>query len=668
MPYTPPPIVQAPAAEVQYQPVQADSLRQEAQTAADALQPQATEVPTGGSVMGDKVKLDADFQDYDEEKQVFTARGNVRMEFQDSVLMADELQVDLRTRIAVAISAANKVKLQRPEQQVEGSRLEYNFAKEEGVLFDAKGIVNLKADSPEAKQARAQGLPSIFDAPTSGAPATQRGGVTRFTARRIYFTPKGWRGEDARFTNDPFDPPELEIKTSKAEVTNVPGRKKKQQILVTEPGNLVFDQSTALPLPAFRSTLSEQDAFPFTVGYDAVDKGGLFYQYNFISEPDEKTTLRISPQLFVQRTLGLEDLGNGNSFNNVAQEARPRLQGSILDNFGVEGELNVRHEGGQKTTVFSSLTGLGFQDLARRIRLRAEYQIPVGTSGDTLGFNYAYRERLFNGILGAQQVSQNVGVNFNAAPKALGDTGISFSYQGGINYLQAPSDRTGLAPGPSNQNEASLLRYQLVANIAKEFTLYRPPQDTPATKEFLRFTPTPITPGLKLVTSVLLNGSLYSNGESQGVVQGRIGIDGTVGQFAKDTFDYTNFNLAYFNGVIGGQSPFFFDRVPGVEGFSAGILQQIYGPVRAGVQIEFNRVSQGLCNTVQGARVSIGDFCEANRWYTLRYDRRTYGVSLNYNPVQQSGVLQLRLDDFNWGTAGSTPRNSTDVQTGVTTR
>jgi hypothetical protein len=668
MPYTPPPIVQAPAAEVQYQPVQADSLRQEAQTAADALQPQATEVPTGGSVMGDKVKLDADFQDYDEEKQVFTARGNVRMEFQDSVLMADELQVDLKTRIAVALSAANKVKLQRPEQQVEGSRLEYNFAKEEGVLFDAKGIVNLKADSPEAKQARAQGLPSIFDATTSGAPTTQKGGVTRFTARRIYFTPKGWRGEDARFTNDPFDPPELEIRTSKAEVTNVPGGKKKQQKLVTEPGNLVFDQSTALPLPAFRSTLSEQDAFPFTVGYDAVDKGGLFYQYNFISEPDEKTTLRISPQLFVQRALGLEDIGNGNSFNNVVQEARPRLQGSILDNFGVEGELNVRHEGGQRTTVFSSLTGLGFQDLARRIRLRAEYQVPLGTGGDTLGFNYAYRERLFNGILGAQQVSQNVGVNFNAASRALGDTGISFSYQGGINYLQAPSDRAGLAPGPSNQNEASLLRYQLVANIAKEFTLYRPPQDTPATKEFLRFTPTPITPGLKLVTSVLLNGSLYSNGESQGVVQGRIGIDGTVGQFAKDTFDYTNFNLAYFNGVIGGQSPFFFDRVVGVEGFSAGILQQIYGPVRAGVQIEFNRVSQGLCDTVQGARVTIGDFCEANRWYTLRYDRRTYGVSLNYNPVQQSGVLQLRLDDFNWGTAGSTPRNSAEVQTGVTTK
>jgi Protein of unknown function (DUF3769)/LptA/(LptD N-terminal domain) LPS transport protein len=678
MPYTPPPIAQAPAAEVRSQPVPADNLRQEAQTA-DALQPQDPEVPTGGIVMGDKVKLDADFQNYDEDKQVFTARGNVRMQFQDSVLTADELQVDLKTRIAVALSAPNKVKLERPDQRVEGSRLEYNFAKEEGVLFDAKGIVNLKADSPEAKQARIVGKPSIFDAATSGAPTTQRGGVIRYTARRIFFTPKGWRGEDTRFTNDPFDPPELEIKTSRAEVNNVADQttkrksdksdNKPQQRLTTAPGTLVFDQSFALPLPPFKSTISDQDAFPFTVGYDAIDKGGLFYQQNLISEPDENTTLRISPQFFLQRALGLEDIGTGNSFNNVARQARPREQGSILNNFGVEGELNLRHEGGQRTNVLASFAGLGFEDLVRRIRARVEHQIPLGNGGDTLSFNYAYREQLFNGILGAQQVSQNVGVNFNSGPKALGDTGFGFNYAGGVNYIQAPSDRVGLTgPGPSNQNEASLVRYQLVANIGKEFTLYRPPQDTPATREFLRFTPSPITPGLKLITSVLLNGSLYSNGDSQGVVQGRVGIEGTVGQFAKDTLDYTNFNFAYFNGVIGGQSPFFFDRVVGVEGFSVGILQQIYGPVRAGVQFEFNRVAPGLCDTFQGARAAIGDFCEANRVYTLRYDRRTYGVSLNYNPVQQAGFFQLRLDDFNWGTAGSTPRNTAEVQTGVTTR
>jgi hypothetical protein len=315
--------------------------------------------------------------------------------------------------------------------------------------------------------------------------------------------------------------------------------------------------------------------------------------------------------------------------------------------------------------VFASLTGLSFQDLSRTIRARVEHKIPVGSGGDTLSFNYAYRERLFNGVLGAQQVSQNLGVNFYSGPKTLGATGIGFLYQGGINYLQAPSDLVGFtAPGPSNQNEASLVRYQLVANFGKAFTLYRPPQDTPATREFLRFTPTPITPYLNLFTSVLLNGSLYSSGNSQGVVQARIGIEAIVGRFAKDILDYTYFNLAYFNGVIGGQSPFFFDRVPGVEGFSVGILQQIYGPFRVGVQLEFNRVPQGVCSTP----ASIGDFCEANSWYTLRYDRRTYGISLSYNPIQQAGLLQLRLDDFNWGTAGSTTLNAPQVQTGVTTR
>jgi hypothetical protein len=78
----------------------------------------------------------------------------------------------------------------------------------------------------------------------------------------------------------------------------------------------------------------------------------------------------------------------------------------------------------------------------------------------------------------------------------------------------------------------------------------------------------------------------------------------------------------------------------------------------------YNRVPQGVCSTP----ASIGNFCEADRWYSLRYDRRTYGISLNYSPVQQTGFLQLRVDDFNWGTAGSITRNTPQVQMGVTTR
>jgi hypothetical protein len=34
--------------------------------------------------------------------------------------------------------------------------------------------------------------------------------------------------------------------------------------------------------------------------------------------------------------------------------------------------------------------------------------------------------------------------------------------------------------------------------------------------------------------------------------------------------------------------------------------------------------------------------------YVVEYSRRTYGVSLRYNPVQELGGISFRISDFNW--------------------
>ncbi|MEY3404456.1 MAG: LPS-assembly protein LptD, partial [Cyanobacteriota bacterium] len=40
--------------------------------------------------------------------------------------------------------------------------------------------------------------------------------------------------------------------------------------------------------------------------------------------------------------------------------------------------------------------------------------------------------------------------------------------------------------------------------------------------------------------------------------------------------------------------------------------------------------------------------------YTLEYSRRTYGITLRYNPVLQLGGFSIRISDFNW-TGGTDP-------------
>lgn len=71
---------------------------------------------------------------------------------------------------------------------------------------------------------------------------------------------------------------------------------------------------------------------------------------------------------------------------------------------------------------------------------------------------------------------------------------------------------------------------------------------------------------------------------------------------------------------------------------SLGLTQQLYGPIRAGVQ--------SFINVKTNQEISTD--------YFLEFSRRTYNIILRYNPVLELGSVNLRISDFNWeGDAGS---------------
>jgi hypothetical protein len=63
-----------------------------------------------------------------------------------------------------------------------------------------------------------------------------------------------------------------------------------------------------------------------------------------------------------------------------------------------------------------------------------------------------------------------------------------------------------------------------------------------------------------------------------------------------------------------------------------GITQQIYGPIRVGVQ----------------SSLSLNDSEEISTDYFIEFSRRTYNILLRYNPVLEIGSINLRISDFNW--------------------
>ncbi|NEO28420.1 MAG: DUF3769 domain-containing protein, partial [Kamptonema sp. SIO4C4] len=267
-----------------------------------------------------------------------------------------------------------------------------------------------------------------------------------------------------------------------------------------------------------------------------------------------------------------------------------------------------------------------------RSSVRLRHLIGPLNKPHTLTAEYSFRDRLFNGSLGFQTVQTSFGAVLTSSNIVLGDTGINLRYQGGIQVINANTDRLDLLPEERENNRITLTRYQGVASLGRNFTLWRGEGLPPTPTEGLRYTSRPVVPFLQLTTGVTGLASLYSSDDTQEALTGNIGLRGQIGHFSRPFLDYTGFNVTYSQSAVGGLSPFLFDRIVDRRRLSFGITQQIYGPFRLGFQTSLNLDSNEEISTN----------------YTLEYSRRTYNIQLRYNPVVGLGSFLIRIGDFNW--------------------
>jgi Protein of unknown function (DUF3769) len=308
--------------------------------------------------------------------------------------------------------------------------------------------------------------------------------------------------------------------------------------------------------------------------------------------------------------------------------------------FGVK--ANIIGNTGTDTTVQASaeLLNLNFNGLDRNLRARASVQQKLNLLSypHTLTGEIAYRSQIFNGSLGYQDVQSSIGGVLTSPNIPISDTGVNFDYQVGAHIITANTDRANLLSVNRTNDFTTLTRVQSAANFNKSFRLWSGeslPVDRPET---YNYSPTPVVPYLQLNTGIKGAISNYSNGDNQSLMGYNIGVQGQIGNFSRSSFDYTGFNLNYFQQFSGSNSPFLFDRVVDNRILSAGINQQISGPFRAGIQTSLNLDT--------GQQISTD--------YYLEYSRRTYNFIIRYNPVLQFGSIGFRLNDFNWD--GVTPK------------
>lgn len=612
-----------------------------------------TRIPIGSV---DTIEVIADRQEYDEQRQVITAVGNVVMRFAQSVMTGDRLEINLADRLAVA---NGNVVLKRGEQTFRGEKFEYYLVQDRGVIFQAGGEISQSSLSRDLDISALPSEPIIPDRALSdrleinqpisdvtspgGIEATvgssrdfnildasQNGGTggtinrLRFEAERIDFEPTTWQATNFRLTNDPFSPPELEIRANTATFKQIAPLRSE---LTTTNSRVVIDDNLTLPLLVSGFVFDNRSRRPglFNIAFDGEERGGLYIERSYTILERERITWSVTPQYFLQRALfptafRFSDEDEGGLFNSSV--------------FGLESGLNIFFSPRTTLETDVALTSLDFQDVDDNLRAKVAANQLIGNLANPYRFSleYNFRERLFNGSLGFQTVYSSVGGVLTSPNIAIADTGVNLRYQASIQNINADTDRQELLADDRDNDRVNLTRYQGAAFLSKSFSIWQG-QPLPPTKDGgLRYTPTPVVPYLQLVTGVTGVSSFYSNGDTQLSLRGSVGIQGQLGHFSRSWLDYTGFNVTYSQSIRGDRSPFLFDRDVDRQNISLGITQQIYGPIRLGFQTSFN----------------LNDNDEISTDYVLEYSRRTHNITLRYNPVLEIGSISLRISDFNW--------------------
>ncbi|VEP16117.1 Organic solvent tolerance protein OstA [Hyella patelloides LEGE 07179] len=602
----------------------------------------------------DVVEVIADRQEYDESTQVITAEGNVVMRFAEAVMTSDRIQINLADRIAVA---EGNVNLTRGEQILQGSRFEYFLVQDRGVITNARGQIDrsslnrdLTNRLPEDRtipdralsdrlalsqpvtdvQAQSQfqiGIGSARDYNILQGNGDRNQGLinrVRFEADNMEFEGSDWQATNLRLTNDPFSPPELELRvdTAKYEQTEPLVNQ-----LTTTKSRLVIDDSFTVPLLRNRFVFDRRPQSPglFNVGFDGDERGGLFIERTWDIINREQTTWSITPQFYIQRALvpdlfGFSDEEDGGLFDPAT--------------FGIESSFNSVLSPRNSLEAEVSVTGLDVNDLEDNLRSTIAANRLIGNLNNPHSFSLegTFRERLFNGSLGFQTVNSSIGGILTSPNISLGKTDINLQYQASIQNINANTDREEFLGSNRENDRTNLTRYQAAAFLGKSFLLWQG-KTLPITRDgALRYSPFPIVPYLRLNTGVSSVASLYSSNDDQISFRGNIGIQGQFGNFSRNWFDYTGFNITYSIGTDTGESPFLFDRDEDQQTLALGINQQLYGPIRVGVQTSWN--------------LDNGDGISTD--YILEYSRRTHGITLRYNPVLEIGSFSFQINDFAW--------------------
>jgi hypothetical protein len=492
---------------------------------------------------------------------------------------------------------------------------------------------------------------------SSSAFKTPKGEISRirFQASRLRVQGDRWNAAEVAFTNDPFTPAAswTIARQVQAEVDRTSG----VTTITARTSRIVLDQKLSVPAIT-RTTIGDNQQTRLVVENDNEDRDGVYLGYSLPPlRIGRSGSLELQPQFMLQRafegrTSSYIEPGASLSSSTITQDI------TAGDLFGLDAALRLP-VAGMKFRTDLSLSTFNPENIPDGTRSRATLSRPLGLSWapDTTASLFAsYRERVFNGSLGEQNLIYRYGARISGGRSialsasdreavrrpSFAPLGLNWDVESG-NY-QANRFET-------NQLD-TLWRTSFNVGAGTTLQLWRG-QSAYVGEGMagLRYSPEPVVPGFGLEMGVRGTLISYSNGASQNTLTLFGGPALTLGQFDKPWFDYTRLSVSVGGTLLDGGSPFGFDRAVDLRTLSFRAAQQIYGPVV---------VEGGASFNIDPDSEFYGD--TSYSYVEVKLQRRSYEIGIYYSPYDGIGGIRLKLNDFNFTGTGTpfVPRPSSD--------
>ncbi len=450
----------------------------------------------------------------------------------------------------------------------------------------------------------------------------------RVQASKIYVNQNGWQASRMSFTNDPLTPTQTRIDSYNV----IASEDKNGDIIVTTGKNqLILEEQVKIPIIRKYKFKKEEDVENrWVVGIDNKDRDGVFVGRKLKPvKLGENYELYLQPQFLLQRSINTSTNTYSSSEENTSQSENTRTRSSDL--FGLKSEL-IGRSFGWDVALESDLTTFNSTRFSDHSRFwgsaRKFINIPFLNKVQIVGFG-AYRYRTWNGSIGETDIYSAYGSYLQKIGEFdFGKISSNFLLRAGIgNYQPKKFTSNGIS---------SLWRTGFYGSLNSKLSIWKSKKKKNSSLySIYRYSSKPIRSQLFLNSNIQTAYNIYSNDSYQSIARFSAGPTLILGELNKSFLDYTKIEISAGKAIKSGVSPFDFDKAVDLMTLSLGFAQQIVGPLILDIGVEYN-IDKG--SKYFGEPISS--------ILELRWQRRSYDLSVYYNPYKGLGGMNIRLNDF----------------------